>query len=82
MLTIHAVRTGNQIILSEKDFLKLIQNARRIEPVKIIETETEIIETAEDRQAYIEAIEDLEQGNTLDFNDLKSSWCLGKSADV
>jgi len=66
MFIIHAIRNGKNQVL----------------PIKIIEIETEIIETAEDSQAYIEAIEDLEQGNTLDFNDLKSSWCLGKSADV
>ncbi len=80
MLTIHAIRTENQVVLSEKEFFELVQNARQLQPVEIVETE--VVESEEDFQAYVEGMKELEQNETLDFDDLKSSWLNGKPANV
>ncbi|GEM_PF-3324926 len=82
MFTIHTVRTGSHLLLSEKEFSHLLQKARQIEPIEVVETQAGVIETEEDRQAYLEGMKDLEQDKIIDFNELKSSWLLGKSADV
>jgi hypothetical protein len=83
MFVIHAVRNGNdQILLSEKEFSEILQKLRQLQPVKVIETQAEVIETQEDRQAYLKAMEELAQGETLDFDNLKLSWLAGESANV
>lgn len=76
MLTIHTVRIGNRLVLSEKEFSDLLQKARQTEPVEVVQTEAEVIETEADRQAYIEGMKELRQNKTIDFNDLKSSWLI------
>lgn len=81
-LTIHAIRTGENMMLSEREFSELLRKVRQIEPVKVIETEAEVMETEEDRRAYLEGMKELEQNRTIGFNEVRQSWLLGKSADV
>ncbi len=82
MVIIHPIRKGNYILLPEREFSTLIYEISRIKPVELIEDQTEVYETEEDRQAYAEAIRDLECGNVSDFDKLKSAWLKGQSADV
>lgn len=83
MFIIHAIRNGkNQVLLSEKEFSEIVEKLRQIQPVHIIETEAELIETQEDHLGYLEAMEELERGEALDFDELKLSWLSGESADV
>ena len=83
MFIIHAIRNGkNQVLLSEKEFSEIVEKLRQIQPIKVIEIESEFIETQEDHQAYIEAMKELKQGETVDFDELKLSWLSGESANV
>ncbi len=82
MFIIHPIRKGNYILLPEQEFSTLIHEIRRIKPVEIIEDETEVYETEEDRHAYAEALRDLKCGDVSDFDILKSAWMMGQSADV
>ena len=82
MLTIHALRKGRQVILSEEEFSLLIESVLEIQSVEVIERTPGEIETEEDRLAYLEAMQELEQGDVTDFDEVKSSWLRGESADV
>ncbi|MGE0087149.1 MAG: hypothetical protein AB7S75_22320 [Desulfococcaceae bacterium] len=62
-------------------FLKLKEDRENIGS-GIISDETELIETEEDRHAYAVALQELETGNALDFDSLKSAWLQGQSANV
>ncbi|QTA88182.1 hypothetical protein [Desulfonema magnum] len=74
MFTIHAIRTGNRVVLSEKEFSEILERLRQIQPTRVIETGAEVIETEEDRQAYLEGVKELENGEAVDFDELKSCW--------
>jgi hypothetical protein len=82
MLTIHALRAGRQVILPEEEFSLLIENVLEIQSVEVIERTPGEFETEEDRLAYLEAIQELEQGDVTDFQDVKSYWLRGEPADV
>jgi len=82
MLTIHPVRTGDYVILSEQEFSLLVQTLLKTQPVEVIEKYADDIETEEERLMYAEAIEELEQGKTIDFDMVKDFWLRGESADA
>ena len=82
MLTIHTIRAGKHVILPQKEFSLLIQNLLKTQEIEVIEKFADDIETEEDRIAYMEALEELEHHDTIDFNELKPAWLQGKSAGV
>ncbi|MEZ4525966.1 MAG: hypothetical protein R2941_08625 [Desulfobacterales bacterium] len=82
MLVIHPVRKGKYILIPDHEFSALIQKLCLTKSVEIIEEETEIYETEEDRRAYAEGIRDLKCGNVSDFDMLKQAWLRGEPADV
>ncbi len=82
MLVIHPVRKGNYILIPDHEFSALIQELCLTKSVEIIEDETEVYETEEDRRAYAEAIQDLKSGDVSDFDMLKHAWLRGEPANV
>lgn len=54
MLTIHAVRTGHQVLISQDEFTLLIQKVLEIQPV-IVEEVADDEMTEDDLRAYYEA---------------------------
>jgi hypothetical protein len=63
-------------------FLKSKETKRKRKKNIRSDIRTEVAETEEDRQAYTEALQELESGDTLDFEALKSAWLKGQSANV
>ncbi len=82
MLTIHALRTGKAVIVPEEEFTLLIQRMMAMQPVKVIERTLDTIETEEDRQAYREAMQEFDRGESVAFETVKSCWLQGKPAHV
>jgi len=56
--------------------------AGEIQPLEVIETESDDIENEDDRQAYLFALQELEQGDTVNFDTVKSRWLQGEPTHV
>ena len=82
MMTIHALRSEHYIMLPEQEFSLLIRTLLQTQAVEVIETSVDEIETEEDRLMYAEALKELEQGETIDFDEVKESWLQGEPTHV
>ena len=82
MLTIHAVRTGDQVLISQDEFTLLIQKVLEIQPVNVIEEVADDEMTDDDLRAYYEAKAEFERGESIDFETVKGAWGRGEVAHV
>ncbi len=82
MMTIHALRSEQYVMLPEQEFSLLIRALLRTQAVEVLETSVDDLETDDDRLAYIDALYELEHGETIDFDDVKASWLHGEPAHV
>ncbi len=82
MLTIHAVRTGHQVLLSQDEFTLLIQKVLEIQPVNVVEEISDDEMTEDDLRAYYEAKAEFERGESIDFKAVKGAWGRGEVAHV
>lgn len=82
MLTIHALRTGKDVIMPEEEFTCLMQQILTIQPVNLIERALDDVETEEDRKVYRDAIQEFERGESVAFETVKSFWLQGNPAHV
>ena len=67
MLTIHAVRTGDQVLLSQDEFTLLIQKVLEIQPVNVVEDVADDEMTEDDLRAYYEAKAEFETRRGKNF---------------
>ena len=82
MMTIHALRSEHYVTLPEQEFSLLIRTLLQTHAVEVVETAVDDLETEEDRLAYLEALQELKQGATIDFDAVKDAWLQGEPADV
>ena len=82
MMTIHTLRSEHYVTLPEQEFSLLIQTLLQTHAVEVVETTVDDLETEDDRLAYLEALQELEQGATIDFDTVKEAWLQGEPAHV
>jgi len=82
MLTLHAKKIKKNVVIPDSEFSKLIENYRKFEPIEVIEDDAPDYLTEEELREHDEAMEELERGETINFNDVKDRWLEGKSANV
>ncbi len=82
MLTLHKAETEYTVTIPKEEFLKLIANYQKYEPIEIIEDNDPDYLTGEEIKIRTEAMEELERGETINFRDVKDKWLKGESANV
>jgi hypothetical protein len=82
MMTIHALRSEHYVTLPEQEFSLLIRTLLQTHPVEVIETAVDDLETEDDRLTYRDALQELEQGATIDFDAVNAAWLQGEPAHV
>lgn len=82
MLTIHTMRTGNQIIVPQDEFVILIQKVLEIQPVNVVEQVADDEMTEDDLRAYYEAKAEFERREAVEFDAIKDAWLRGEVAHV
>ncbi len=82
MLTIHTMRTGKQIIISQDEFVMLIEKVLEIQPVEVLEEIADDEATEDDIQVYYEAKKEFERGESVNFDLIKGAWLTGEIAHV
>lgn len=82
MLTIHSIETKNNVIIPKKEFKKILETLKKMEDVEVLVNDDPDY-LNEDEIAELEAAEeDLKNGNTVDFADIKEKWLKGESLDI
>jgi hypothetical protein len=81
MITLHITETEKTVTVPKKEFFKLVERYKKIEPVQIIEEESDDL-TEEEIKIRAEAMEELARGETINFQRMKDKWLKGESAGV
>jgi len=71
MIVLHTRTIGNKVIIPKEEFQKFIENYRKFEHIEIIEEYDPDFLTAENLKARQEAMEELEKGEAISFEDWK-----------
>ena len=71
MFTLHAKKINRNVAIPDNEFSKLIENYRRFEPIEVIEDDDPDSLTEENLKARQEAMEELEKGEAISFEDWK-----------
>lgn len=58
MFTIHALRAGHHVILSEEEFTMLIQHVLAYQPIEVIEKDIRNIDAEQNPLAYFNTLQD------------------------
>lgn len=82
MIVLHTRTIDNKVIIQKEEFHKLIENYRRFEPIEVIEDDDPDYLTEEELIIRREALEELERGEAINFNDVKDKWLKGEPANV
>ena len=68
MLTLHKTETKYTVTLPKEEFLKLIDNYQRYEPIEISDNDPDYL-TEEEMKIRAKAMEELEKGETISFEE-------------
>ena len=71
MIVLHTRTIDNKVIIPKEEFQKFIENYRKFESIKVIEEYELDFLTEENLQARQEAMEELEKGEEISFEDWK-----------
>jgi len=71
MIVLHTRTIDNKIIIPEEEFQKFIENCRKFEPIEVIEDDNPVFLTEENLKARQEAMEELEEGEAISFENRK-----------
>jgi hypothetical protein len=82
MFTLHTKKIKRNVVIPDIEFLKLIENYRRFEPIEVVEDDDPDFLTEDELREHDEAMKELERGETINFNDVKDRWLKGKPSDV
>ena len=72
MLTLHITQTEETVTIPKAEFMKLIDTHNKIEPIQVIEDDDSEHLTEEDLQDRAEAMEELENGKTISWSEMKN----------
>jgi hypothetical protein len=82
MFTLHTKKIKKNVVIPDNEFLRLIENYRRFEPIEVVEDDDPDFLTEGELREHDEAMKELERGETINFNDVKDRWLEGKPSNV
>jgi len=82
VFALHAKMIRKNVVIPDSEFSKLIENYPRFEPIEVIEDDDPDYLTEEELREHDEAMNELERGETINFNDVKDKWLKGEPANV
>jgi len=71
MIVLHTRTIDNKVIIQKEEFQKFIENYRKFESIKVIEEHESDFLTEENLKARQEAMEELEKGEAISFENWK-----------
>ena len=82
MLTLHITQTEETVTIPKAEFMKLIDTHNKIEPIQVIEDDDSEHLTEEDLQARAEAMEELENGKTIPWSEMKNELAAWRADEL
>jgi hypothetical protein len=82
MIVLHTITTEKDVIVPKDEFKKLVENYRKFESIEVKEEYDPDYLSEEEFLIRQEALEELERGETINFDDVKDNWLKGEPANV
>ena len=82
MIVLNTITTEKNVIIPKDEFKKLIENYRNFETIEINEEYDPDYLTEDEFLIRQEALDELERGETINFDDVKDKWLKGEPANV